>query len=288
MMPNHPHEISEFDKTSKFFKRLVSAFRPPEGLGVKAWAEKYRYLPEGLTAEAGRWRCSRTPYLEEPLNAFTDPAVEQITVMAGSQMGKSEFELNILGYMIDEEPCPALYIQPTVEDARKFAVNRINPMISCSRKLAAKVLDNKGGRDTIAHKIYPGGSVTLVGANSVSGLSSTPIRVVLADEIDRFKSSAGREGDPYGLAKARTITFFNRKMIRVSSPSVKGDSAIETAFLEGTQELWCHMCPGCGAWAPITFSNIKFEYEERQAGRQKHYRILSLHLHIIKMLCIYR
>lgn len=271
-----PEQIREYDSLCSLFSRIVSAFKPPEGLTVKEWAEKYRRLPQGLSAEAGLWRCSRTPYFEEPLNAFTDPNVEMITVTTGSQMGKSEFELNVLGYLIDQDPCAILYIQPTVEDARKYAIMRINPMVTGCPRLTAKVLDVKGNRDTIAQKTFPGGSLTLVGANSASGLSSTPIRVVLADEVDRWRESAGREGDPWGLALARTITFYNRKLLRVSSPSIKGESAIDQAYREGTQELWCHQCPDCGNWAPTTFADLKFDYEEIVTGGQTVYKVTSV------------
>lgn len=268
-----PEQLREYDNLNALFGRIFSAFKPPEGLTAKEWAEKYRRLPEGLTAEAGLWRCSRTPYFEEPLNSFTDPNIHDITVMTGSQMGKSEFELNVLGYLIDQDPGPVLYIQPTDRDAEKYAVTRIDPMILNCDRLTAKVLDVKGHRNTISHKTFPGGSLTLVSAGSVSGLASTPIRVVLGDEVDRWKSSAGREGDPWGLAKARTITFYNRKRIRVSSPTIKGDSAIEEAYLEGTQEAWCHQCPDCGHWAPLTFADLKIDYTSEEVGKRKIYKV---------------
>ena len=76
------------------------------------------------------------------------------------------------------------------------------------------------------------------GANSPAGLASRPIRILLCDEVDRYPDSAGTEGDPVQLAEKRTITFWNRKKIFVSTPGNKGVSRIEFEYLAGTQEKW--------------------------------------------------
>ena len=52
---------------------VLDSIRPPEDLTVVEWAEKYRRLSSEGSAETGPWRCDRTPYLREPLEAFTDP-----------------------------------------------------------------------------------------------------------------------------------------------------------------------------------------------------------------------
>ena len=66
----------------------------------------------------------------EPMEAFTDPKVRRIVMVAASQVGKSELELNIIGYIIDQDPGSILYVQPTLDDARKFSRLRIAPMIT--------------------------------------------------------------------------------------------------------------------------------------------------------------
>ncbi|MBS2905243.1 phage terminase large subunit family protein, partial [Klebsiella pneumoniae] len=92
-------------------------------------------------------------------------------------------------------------------------------------------------------KGFPGGYVALTGANSPTGLSSRPIRILLADEVDRFPQSAGIEGDPLSLAEKRTKTFWNKKKFFVSTPTEKGISRIEVEFDESTKEEWCLPCP---------------------------------------------
>ena len=244
------------------FSEAVRSFTPPEDLTVSEWADKYRKLSPESSAESGQWRTSRTPYLEEPMDAFTDPKVRRIVIVAGSQIGKTEAELNCLGYIIDQDPGTVLFLHPTIDDAKKFSKLRVAPMIRDTKCLTRKVSERASGKDvskTILNKSFPGGMLIMAGSNSASALASTPARYVIGDERDRWALSAGSEGDPWKLAEARQTTFYNAKSIEVSTPTVKGASAIEKSFNEGTQERWCSQCPECGEWHDIEFNQIRFD-----------------------------
>ena len=259
--------------------RALENYRPPENLTVSQWAEKYRVLSRESSAEAGPWRNARTPYLVEPMDAITDPRVRHVTVVASSQVGKSELELNVIGYIIDQDPGSVLYIQPTIDDAKKFSRLRIAPMLRDCIRLHRKVADVKSrdSGNTILQKTFPGGMLTIVGSQSPSALASTPARYIIGDERDRWALSAGTEGDPWALAEARTTTYYNAKLIDVSTPTIKGVSPIEKSFLEGTRERWCSQCPHCGAWHNIVFDDIKIDFETVKTGKQQDYIIQSVH-----------
>ena len=268
--------------TKKAAKQLNAAilpavrnFKPPEELTVAEWADRYRRLSPESSAEAGPWRTARTPYLKEPMEAFTDPKVRKIVMVAASQVGKSELELNIIGYIIDQDPGSVLYVQPTLDDARKFSRLRIAPMIRDSKKLKAKVSDVKAkdSGNTILQKSFPGGMLTITGSNSASALASTPARYIIGDERDRWAVSAGSEGDPWGLAEARQTTFYNAKSVEVSTPTIKGASNIEDSYSKGTQERWCHQCPDCGEYGEIIFDRIQFEHTATKVRGKKFYTI---------------
>ena len=260
------------------FAKSFDSYTPPADLTVSEWAEANRILSRENSAEAGPWRNARTPYLVDIMDAFTDPKVEKISLVASSQVGKSELELNIIGYIIDQDPGSILYIQPTVEDAKKFSRLRIAPMIRDCPTLRRKVADVKSREsgNTMLQKSFPGGMLTIVGSNSASGLASTPAKIVLGDERDRWALSAGTEGDPWKLAEARTTTFYNSKMVDVSTPTDKGTSNIEKSFNEGTRERWCHKCPHCGEYSNIVFDDIKFEFDTIGSGRTKDYVVNSV------------
>ena len=256
--------------------RAVSAFDPPESITVSEWADRYRRLSPESSAEAGPWRTSRTPYLKEPMDAFTDPRVRRIVIVAGSQIGKTEAELNCLAYLMDQDPGTVLFIHPTLEDAKKFSRLRVEPMIRDCPRLRRKVSNvERGGKksETILQKKFPGGMLMLTGSNAASALASTPARYVIGDERDRWALSAGKEGDPWLLAMARQTTFYNAKSIEVSTPTVKGASNIEASYAQGTQERWVTQCPECGAWHEIRFDDIRFTAKSHKVNGRTTYTL---------------
>lgn len=261
----------EAAKLNKVIARAVKNFRATETLTVSEWADRKRRLSPETSAEPGLWRTSRTPYLKDPMDCFTDPKVHKIVMVAASQVGKSEFELNAIGYIIDQDPGTILYIHPSLDEARKFSKQRLNPMIRDCKALRNKVseLKAKDSSNTILQKSFPGGSITLIGSNTPRALASTPVRYVIGDEHDRWAKSAGTEGDPWELAERRQTAFYNRKAIDISTPTTKGASAIEVSFYQGTQERWCHQCPECGEYSEIDFDEIKFNHTvEKISGRK--------------------
>ncbi|MCI9597915.1 MAG: phage terminase large subunit family protein [Firmicutes bacterium] len=260
-------------RTEKLFQNIFERYKPPEDLTVSQWAAKNRILSREASAEAGPWNNERTPYLVEIMDALTDPSVREITFVASSQVGKTEGENNFLGYIIDQDPGSVLFIHPTLDDAKKFSKLRIAPMIRDCEALREKVKEAKGrdSGNTVLQKQFPGGMMTLIGSNSASGLASTPVRYVIGDERDRWATSAGTEGDPWELAKARTKTFYNAKLIDVSTPTIKGVSPIESNYQDGTQERWRKECPHCGSFHEIEFDDIHFTPIVKRNGSKKTY-----------------
>lgn len=262
-------------KLNKAIGPAIRNFKPPEELTVAEWADKHRRLSPENSAEAGPWRTSRTPYLREPMEAFTDPKVQRIVMVAASQVGKTELELNIIAYIIDQDPGTILFVHPSLDEARKFSRLRISPMIRDCKTLKAKVSDVKAkdSGNTILQKAFPGGMLIITGSNSAAALASTPARYVLGDERDRWAVSAGTEGDPWGLAEARQATFYNKKAVEVSTPTIKGFSNIEKSYYKGTQERWCHQCPECEEYGEIIFDRIHFDFTVTKVRGKKDYHI---------------
>jgi len=263
------------DKINAVVAASLKHYKPPENLTVSEWAEMKRSLSRETSAEPGPWRTSRTPYLRKPMEAFTDPKVRKIVMVAASQVGKTELELNIIGYIIDQDPGSILYIHPKLEDARKFSRERVTPMIRDCKVLQSKVAEvkAKSSGNTILQKSFPGGLLKLIGTNSPSALASTPARYIIGDELDRWAKSSGDEGDPLSLAEARQATFYNAKTVEVSTPTIKGASNIERSYYNGTQERWCHQCPECGEWHEIVFDDIKYNFTFTKVRNKKVYQI---------------
>ncbi|MDX8367771.1 phage terminase large subunit family protein [Cytobacillus sp. IB215665] len=247
----------------KLFRNIAKQFAPPPTLTVSEWADKYRKLSPEASAEPGQWRTDRAPYQREIMDAVNSSEYETVVIMSSAQVGKTELLLNVTGYFIDYDPAPMMLVQPTDKMAEAFSKDRLAPMLRDSPTLKGKVKDVKSrdSGNTLLHKKFAGGHITLAGANSPASLASRPIRIVLLDEVDRFPLSAGSEGDPVSLVSKRTNTFWNRKKILVSTPTIKGVSRIESAYEDSTMEQWHLPCPNCEEYQPLTWGKIKFDQQ---------------------------
>ena len=182
--------------------------------------------------------------------------------MCSAQVGKTEtFILNPLGFHIAHDPAPILIVMPSLDVAEAWSKERLAPMLEETPALKGLVKSPraKASENNIKNKSFPGGHLAIVGANSAAGLASRPIRIVFLDEVDKFPESAGTEGDPVSLARKRTTTFFNRKIVMVSTPNIKGTSRIESAYLESDQQKYFVPCPHCDEFQILKWGNVEWD-----------------------------
>jgi phage terminase large subunit GpA-like protein len=242
-------------------RAALKVLTPPPELTISDWADANRRLSSEASAEPGRWRTSRAEYQRGIMDAISDARVETVVVMSSSQTGKTEAQLCAVGYHIDQDPAPIMVVMPTERDAETWSKDRFSPMARDTPCLAGRIADPKSrdGTNKILHKRFPGGHLTIVGANAPSGLASRPIRLLFCDEVDRYPFSAGAEGDPVNLAKKRTVTFWNRKIVLVSTPTIRGASRIETAYEESDQRQFWVPCPCCGTEQVLTWGQVRWD-----------------------------
>ena len=252
--------------TMDMLARCAAVLKPPPELTLSEWEDKYRVLSAESSAEPGRWHTDKAPYQREIMDAIGDPHIRKVVIMSAAQIGKTDaFILNPLGYYMDYAPAPILVMQPTLDMGQTFSKDRLAPMIRDTPELRDKVdVKSRYSGNTIMKKNFPGGHITIVGANSATGLASRPIKVLLADEVDRYPASAGTEGDPLSLAQKRQTTFWDKKTVIVSTPVIKGQSRIETEFEQSTKEEWNVPCPDCGHYQPFVWANVIFDRENPQ------------------------
>jgi len=203
------------------------------------------------------------------MDAISDPAVHTVVFMKSAQVGATEMLLCVLGYYIDQDPAPILVLQPTVEMGEAFSKDRLAPMLRDTPAMQGKVKDarSRDSGNTTLHKSFPGGHVTIAGANSPASLASRPIRVLLADEVDRYPASAGTEGDPVSLARKRTSTFWNAKTVMASTPTVKGSSRIERAYEESDQRVFLAKCQDCDHEQRLMWASVRWTGADATTAR---------------------
>jgi len=240
-------------------KRAFAAFKPPKKLTLSEWADEYAYLSAESSAEGGRWRT--LPYQKGIMDAITDPDIEQVTVMKSARVGYSKILNHIIAYHIHQDPCSIMVVQPTIQDATGYSKEEVAPMIRDTNCLQGLVSDakSKDSTNTLLQKQYPGGTLSLVGANSATGFRRVSRRIVLFDETDGYPPSAGSEGDQIKLGIKRTEYFWNRKIVAGSTPTIKDFSRIEKLFNQTDQKRYYVPCPDCGHMQYLKWPNIRWQ-----------------------------
>jgi len=240
-------------------RRLI--WQLPEKYTVSQWSDIYRVLDQRISAEPGPWHTDRTPYLREIMNAFADPYVEEITIKSSTQIGKTESILNMLAYAIDQDPGPALVVMPRKDDAKILSKDRVKPMIELSSGLSQHFT---GDDDDITRfgMTLDRMNVYFAWANSPAALASKPIRYLFLDETNKYPPFSGKEADPIKLATERTKTFWNKKIIKVSTPTIE-DGYISREYERSDKRKYYVPCPYCGRFQELIFSRVKFPKEER-------------------------
>lgn len=238
------------EEVAPWIVEAAAILRPPEKLTVSEWADKSRIL-DSKNSEPGQWNTDRTPYLRGIMDAMNDYRVEEIVFVKPTQVGGTESLNNMLGYIIAQDPDPALIVYPTLELAEYTSKNRITPMIQLSPATAYK---HRPEESKLLEIQLDGMYVVLSGANSPASLASRPIRYLFMDEVDKFPKNAGKEADPRALARERTRTFtFNRKIVQTSTPTVRS-GPIWSAHEGCSVKLQYFVpCPHCGHYQIFVF-----------------------------------
>jgi phage terminase large subunit GpA-like protein len=261
------HDLTEdldlgFDGAEDILRAWRRGMRPDPDLTVSEWADQHRWLSSRASAEPGRYRTARTPYLREIMDALSPrhPA-QRVSFMKAAQVGATEAGNNWIGFVIHHAPGPVLAVLPTVEMAKRSSRGRIDPLIADSPALRERVnpARSRDAGNSMLSKEFPGGILVLTGANSATGLRSMPARYIFLDEVDAYPASADEEGDPVTLAEARTTTFSHRrKVFMVSTPTIRGISRIEREFESSDQRRFFVPCPHCGHMQWLQFERLRW------------------------------
>ncbi len=243
---------------------------PDPTLSVSDWADRHRMLSSKSASEPGRWRTNRTPYLRDIMDCLSPTSpVERVVFMKGSQVGGTEALINLIGYVIHLAPGPMMAVAPTVEMAKRYSKQRIDPLIEESPALRTLIAPSRSrdAGNTVLAKEFRGGVLVLTGANSAVGLRSMPVRYLFLDEVDGYPRDVEGEGDAIQLAEARTRTFARRKIFIVSTPTIADASAVEREFEASDQRRYFVPCPHCGHAQHLRFEQLRWDWGQPQSVR---------------------
>lgn len=236
-------------------QRELESWAPPDSSLVSEWAEKYRILAPDFSAFPGPWE-HRAYYAIEVMDAFLDPLVEELTLMAAAQSVKTDAVYNMLGYAIDQDPAPTLIVMPTLLTLGRVN-DRIKSMIKESPVLAKHLTGNDD--DLTAKKIRLNNMpIYFATAGSSADLRNVLARYVILDEVDDYPESTGKgsQGSPIGQAEKRAITYWNRKIIKLCTPTTE-TGYINVDFQKSDRRNYWVPCPHCLGYQVLTPRRLK-------------------------------
>lgn len=242
-----------------FVNAISAALKAPEKLTVSQWAEKYRILDESSNF-SGRWSNDITPYLVGIMDSFNDPYIQEINFVKPTQVGGTEAMLNMLGWIIMDNPSPTMIIYPTDDLAKDTSNDRIKPSLTRTPEIAERFYKNASKELNIK---FRGMSVYLRGSNSPSKLASKPIKFLFFDEIDKMEGATRKEASPYNLAKERTRTYtYSKKIYTTSTPTIKTNYVWTIHEAADEQRCFYVPCPHCGDYIVLRWKQIHFRDDE--------------------------
>ncbi len=254
--------MEDYEGAAEIERAWREGLTPDPLLSVSEWSDRHRMLSSKASAEPGRWRTSRTPYLKAIMDCLSPTSpVERVVFMKAAQLGATEMGNNWIGYVIHHAPGPMMAVSPTVEMAKRNSKQRIDPLIEESPVLADLIAParSRDAGNTILAKEFRGGVLVMTGANSAVGLRSMPVRYLFLDEVDGYPLDVEGEGDAISLAEARTRTFTRRKILIVSTPTISGASAIEREYEASDQRRYFVPCPHCGHRQWLRFEQLRWD-----------------------------
>jgi phage terminase large subunit GpA-like protein len=256
---------ARYDASTLCYERYATAIREAFSqepfLSVSDWAAQNRFL---TGAERGRYHPLRCPYQRAIQDSFNDPEVREITWQSAERVGKSTVGANILGYVIDREPCDLLWVMPSREAMADFLKDEIEPMVRANPGLEKKIGQGRqprqlGRTNNSRRKSFLGGTATFVGGASASPLVFRTVRVIILDEIDKLRVLPS-EGDADSLASKRVSTYgTDFKILRFSKPTLEGSSRIHRHFLRGSRAVYHIACPSCGEFQELGWALLRFD-----------------------------
>jgi len=255
-------------KASK--KKFFQALYPRERWTPSQWAENCRVLSPEESSEPGPYSFYRTPYWRMPCDLVANPAVEEIVVLKGAQIGWSELCRNILGYWIDLDPGPTLVLMPDQNGCDSFRDERLSPLFAhtpaVAKHLSARTWDTK--KYSIKFDTM---SLFLTWAGSKSGTKSRPIRYLICEEPDEYPSFSSTGGDPLSKAEKRLTTYADkgraRKLIGGTPTTRSGNTFKRWEMCAVRFHLWVP-CPHCNGYQRMQWSQVKWP-EMKDESRAK-------------------
>lgn len=263
--------MGKFDNTAALARAFQAAkqhLRPPPNLKPSQWAETNVKIPVG-NAVPGFIRFDNAPYQREPLDMLVDPDCYRITLMWAAQVGKTQLALCGQGYHITMRPLSQMMMQPSQSDLQVWMNSKFTPMVDANPAIRDRLAKPRGrdGVNNSTMKSYPGGFLMFAWSGSPKTMRGRSAPLIIADEVDGYEGTD--EGHPVQLLWQRAATFGDqRKLVEISTPTIKGQSYIEKAYDAGDQRRFWVPCPHCDEHQVLEWGQVTWEGKDQEGADQ--------------------
>lgn len=254
--------MSKFDNPvglARAIKDAAQLLRPPPNVKPSEWAESNVRIPVG-NAVPGLIRFDNAPYQREPLDMTINPDCHRITMKWGAQVGKTTVALCAQGYHMVIRPVSQMMMQPSETDLQVWMNTKFTPLVESTPAIRSRLAKPRGrdGVNNSKMKSYPGGFLMFAWSGSPKTMRGRSAPLIVADEVNGYAPTP--EGHPVGLLWQRAATFGDqRKLIEISTPTIKGESYISDGFEAGDQRRYHVPCHECGEHQVMRWENVTWE-----------------------------
>lgn len=246
-----------------YLENISEGSKPDPYIKMSQWAAENFVLPQESSAEYGKIRIERTPFIKEILDELSPMSpTEEVVLVKPSQQAGTTIAIIFMFCVADLYPGPLLFLTLNDKMAIRFSKKRIGPSLKLMPSLREKIRDPKikSSGNTLLFKEFPGGSWILAGSNAATSYRQESVRYVILDDFDGFDSDIEGEGDPGELIDRRTGSFSNSKIFKNSTPTILGTSNILIAYGETSQGLFCVPCTQCGEFQYLKFGTMDSDF----------------------------
>lgn len=260
--------------------------RPTERTTPDEWARRNRVYPPTAGIPGPR-EPSLTPYVIAPSRAVHARTHKRVVFVCGSQMGKSDSVLDVIGARLDQAPLPILYLGPTKQFLEEQWSPRIDDLFKKTESLRRKLAP---GRQRMTRRLIAGVHFRMAHGGSSTSLKSDPFGLGISDEVDELLANVKGAGDPIRLVDRRGDTYSDFVHYATSTPS-EGPSDVEIdpeSGLEfwseidpseisstvwrlwqgGTRYHWAWPCPLCDEYFIPRFKHLKWSKPVDERGKE--------------------
>jgi phage terminase large subunit GpA-like protein len=236
------------------------------------WAEEKRYLPKQVTPLPGPFRFDVCPFMREIVDCLSvDSPIRDVALMKGAQTTGTVAVLeNGVGYYIEHvKTAPIMLMTADAELAKYRLETNVIPMLQLSGlahliRSSDESNNRKTGKTDKKVEWEGGGYLVPFGAKNADKMRSFSIQILLRDEVDGWPITVGKDGDPMKLSETRTNGYADsRKILDISTPTIKGQSNIEKRFLLGDQRHYYVRCLNPKCSHPQV---LKFQHTNNDTG----------------------